>query len=237
MGAGHLGTQHPADADPPVVRRATMDATQRLFFALLPEVAAATRMRELALQMPELCGVQARSRSIEHLHLTLCFLGNHTGITPQQLAAADAAGRSLQEAAFELTLDLVESLGQGKGTPLVLSRQVPCAPLIRLHDTLTASVRRTGLFNLETRPFKPHVTLLYGKRSIPAQAVAPISWTISEVLLIQSWIGRAHHDLLGRYPLVRGSAAASSASLEPASRLHLVAGDETTQASARQAPS
>jgi 2'-5' RNA ligase len=175
--------------------------TLRLFFALRPDAAAATRMHELTLHLRAACGLQARPLPVERLHLTLCFLGNHSNLSPRQRAAADAAGRTVQEAQLELTFDRVESFGRGRNVPLVLSQEMASERLCRLHDRLATDLARTGLFHMDARPFKPHVTLLYARKIVPAHPVVPISWTATQVLLVQSRIGSGHHDLLGRYPL------------------------------------
>jgi 2'-5' RNA ligase len=74
----------------------------------------------------------------------------------------------------------------------VLCRETPCAPL----DALC-----TQLGTDTTRDSKPHATLLYDSRVVPLHEVDAISWTVTEVLLIRSLVGRARHEVLGRYPL------------------------------------
>ncbi|MEJ0099974.1 MAG: hypothetical protein WDO12_09600 [Pseudomonadota bacterium] len=51
------------------------------------------------------------------------------------------------------------------------------------------------------RSFKPHVTLLYDRKVISQQELAPVGWNVAEVLLIRSLIGHARHEVLARYPL------------------------------------
>jgi len=46
--------------------------------------------------------------------------------------------------------------------------------------------------------FTPHVTLLYDPRSVEEHPIEPISWTVSEFVLIHSMQGHAH---LARWPL------------------------------------
>jgi 2'-5' RNA ligase len=176
-------------------------ATERLFYALRPDAAAATRIHALTLQLCGAHGLKARPPAIERLHLTLCFLGDHAGMSAQQFAAADAAGRMLRPGCFEIVFDHVECFGHQGVVPLVLIPQEGSPPLRELHDDLTARVAPTGLFDLDARPFRPHVTLLYAEKRIPAQRVTPVSWEVEEVLLIRSHIGRGQHEVLGRYPL------------------------------------
>lgn len=177
-------------------------ATERLFFALRPDAAAAVRMHELALQLSATHALRARPLAIERLHLTLCFLGNHAGLSSAQVAVATAAGNSLRQDPFVVAFDQVASLGHHQNAaPLVLCHAGHCAPLQQLHDNLGAHCAQSNLFHLDTRPFKPHVTLMYPGQLIHAQPVAPISWMADEVLLIRSHIGKARHEVLARHSL------------------------------------
>jgi 2'-5' RNA ligase len=167
-------------------------ATDRLFFALKPDLAAAVRIHALALRLGEEYGLTGKPLALERLHLTLSFLGDHDGVPPQLLAAADARAGRLRAAPFELALDRVVSFERQGAAPLVLCRAEPSAPLIELRRQLGADA---------TPEFRPHVTLRYDPRHIALRAVTPIAWTVTEVLLIRSLIGRGQHEVLGRYPL------------------------------------
>lgn len=48
--------------------------------------------------------------------------------------------------------------------------------------------------------FAPHVTMAYGER-VPEFPVDPITWTVDEFVLIDSWVGQSKHVALGRWPL------------------------------------
>ena len=167
-------------------------ATDRLFFALRPDAAAAERIHALASRLREVCGLTGKQLALERLHVTLLFLGNHDGLPQQLLATADAAAQALRHAPFELVFDRVMSFAHKEDPPLVLCRDENCASLDVLRRQLGADAAHS---------FKPHVTLLYDRKMISLQEVAPISWNVTEVLLIRSLIGRGQHEVLGRYPL------------------------------------
>lgn len=175
----------------------------RLFLALRPDAAAATRIHQLGQRLREVYGLEGRPLSIERLHVTLCFLGEYDSLSPELLATAHGiAAQAVCGAPFELRLDRVMSFVRyGGDAPLVLCREDDCAPLTRLHHALAAAAARTGLIPADPRGFKPHVTLLYDAKMITLQEVEPFAWTATEVLLIRSHIGRGRHDVLGRYPL------------------------------------
>lgn len=167
-------------------------ATDRLFFALRPDPAAAVRIHALALRLGDVYGLTGKPLALERLHVTLCFLGDHDGLPPPLLAMAGAMAEGLHAAPFELAFDRVMSFERKGDAPLVLCRDDACAPLDALRRQLGADA---------AQGFKPHVTLRYDPKWISLQEVAPISWKVTEVLLIHSLIGRGRHEVLGRYPL------------------------------------
>lgn len=167
-------------------------ATDRLFFALRPDAAAMKRIHELAQRMQAEHQLDGEPLLPEHLHVTLQFLGNFDGFPPGLVAGADAMGRKLRAAPFEVAFDRVVSFRRKRNPPLVLCRDELCAPLAVLRRQLGAE---------PTQAYKPHVTLLYDRRMVSEEEVASISWKATEVLLIHSLIGRKRHEVLGRYPL------------------------------------
>ncbi|MEJ0099600.1 MAG: 2'-5' RNA ligase family protein [Pseudomonadota bacterium] len=167
-------------------------ATDRLFFALRPDAVAATHVHALASRLRDVYALSGQPLLLEHLHVTLCFLGDHEGLSPKLVAEADAAGRHLRGVPFELSFDRIMSFRRKRNPPLVLCREGSCAPLVLLRHQLGVP---------DPQQFTPHVTLLYDRRMITLQEVAPISWRVIEVLLIRSYIGQTRHEVLGRYPL------------------------------------
>jgi 2'-5' RNA ligase len=181
---------------------ATGAATDRLFFALRPDPWTAARIHELAQKQRVAHRLMGRPLALERLHVTLCFLGDHRGLAPGLVDAADAAARDLRGMPFELTFDRVMSFRRSKGVaPLVLCRDQECAPLMQLRDSIAPGLARAGQLCHETREFTPHVTLLFDRTRVPEQQVPPVTWTVMEVLLVRSLIGRGKHEVLGRYPL------------------------------------
>jgi RNA 2',3'-cyclic 3'-phosphodiesterase len=167
-------------------------ATDGLFFAVRPDAAAAARIHALALRFGKVYGLTGKPRPPEVLHVTLRFLGEHNGLPPQLVNKALAMAKGLHGAPFELAFDQVMSFENKGIPPLVLCREDACAPLDALRRQLGDA----------SRGFKPHVTLLYDRKMITLQEVAPpVAWRVTEVLLIHSLIGRTHHEMLARYPL------------------------------------
>ncbi len=174
---------------------------ERLFFALRPDAPGAARIHQFTMELRAALGLAGRALAVERLHLTLCFLGDYTPASPELVAAAQRAARGLHQAPFELRFDQAMSFARPGQAPLVLCQKEPCAPLMQLHADLRDALAASGHFELETREFQPHVTLLYDVQQVPPRDIAPIAWQVSEFLLVRSLIGQGRHEVVGRYRL------------------------------------
>ncbi|MGE5152361.1 MAG: 2'-5' RNA ligase family protein, partial [Rhodospirillaceae bacterium] len=64
----------------------------------------------------------------------------------------------------------------------------------RLRDALDDTPRKA-------RSFTPHVTLLRDGQRVPEQRIEPIEWTVREIVLVHSLLGRAAHRHVARWSL------------------------------------
>lgn len=153
----------------------------RLFFALFPPAEAARELERWARQVAgETRGKPVRAAQI---HLTLVFLGE------ADAGRAVNAARRVSGGAFELPLD---SARYWKHNQIVWAgpARAPAA-LERLVADLQLELYRAE-FILERRPFAAHVTLVRKAREPAAlPPLPPISWSVSEMLLMQSQLARA----------------------------------------------
>ena len=121
----------------------------RLFVAILLE----QPVREaLACAMSRLPLERGRLTPRENLHLTLAFLGE----TSRLPAAREALGR-VEFSPFRLTLEGMGRFRRGGGD-LIWAGAAPCPPLLDLQRALSGALTAAG-FSLESRPFRPHLTL------------------------------------------------------------------------------
>ena len=58
-----------------------------------------------------------------------------------------------------------------------------------------------GLGQYVRTSFRPHVTLLYDDQYVARQAVDPIRWTVSELVLVHGVVGEGRHITLGQWSL------------------------------------
>ena len=102
---------------------------------------------------------------------------------------------SLVMPSFRVAFDRVTSFRNGafllSGDESVIGLEVLQQ---RLSDALDARPQRA-------RPFTPHLTLLRDSHQIVEQFIEPISWTVKEVVLVHSLLGRTTHRHLARLPL------------------------------------
>jgi 2'-5' RNA ligase len=144
---------------------AAADAEQRLFLALWPAPALLPELVQHgdAWSWPQ----QARRTRTERLHVTLHFLGN---VPAARLA--DLRGLQARWEGCDLVMDRT-TVWPG-GVAVLEASDVP-RPLAQLHADLGEELRALGL-PVESRRYRPHVTL--ARKAFEAQppSVAPLHW-------------------------------------------------------------
>jgi 2'-5' RNA ligase len=152
----------------------------------------------------------ARWRPLDSLHVTLCFYGQ---VQEAQAADLEAELALVRTAPFELALQGVGAFGEGHQIHAVWAGVRESEPLRVLAGRCETAARRAGV-KIESRAYRPHVTLAYLGRHAEPQRTA--DWIAGAGLLATapwrvSWFGlysshRTHEGsryALGReYPLV-----------------------------------
>jgi len=148
-------------------------------------------------------GLLAQPLPAEQLHLTLYQLGDFVRF-PQELAdQAMAAAATLSVPAFELTLDQALSLPrrEARSRPCVLlAGGEGLAALKALRAQLVAALKTVGLYRYAS--FTPHLTLLNDPIGMEQQPIEAISWTASELVLVNGLQGKTEPVVLARWPLL-----------------------------------
>jgi RNA 2',3'-cyclic 3'-phosphodiesterase len=164
----------------------------RLFFALWPDEAAATKLARLAGELSRHCGGKAVPAG--KIHLTLAFLGS---VADERVA--DLLAVRIDSPAFAMRLDCTGAFRKvgvawaGVGSP---PRE-----LVTLQSALMKEL--AGLdFALEERAYVPHMTLARKVRGAPALApIEPIEWRAREVALVRSDTGTGRYTRLNGWHL------------------------------------
>lgn len=178
--------------------------TDRLFFAIFPEMGAARRIAKLVRGFGLEHGLSGAFLAAERLHISLHHVGDFAGLPQGTLAMAGKAGSAAAAVtpAFEVEFDQVESFRGGPDNhPFVLSGNHGIIALSAFCKTLGGAMEKTG-FKLLATSYKPHITLLYSDGHIARQQVAPITWTAREFVLVRSLLGRKQYIVLARWSLL-----------------------------------
>jgi 2'-5' RNA ligase len=173
-----------------------MTESHRLFFAVWPDAAAAKALHEAAREARLNCG--GRLMRGETLHLTLAFLGE---IPAGHWIDATAVAAGIAVEPFTVTLDRIEYWKHNR----IVWAGGESEPLAALASSLQTGLRASG-FQLETRPFVAHMTLLRDARCpAPPPLAAPIAWAVTQFTLVQSSPSAAgpHYETVGCWPAVR----------------------------------
>lgn len=174
------------------------EATDRLFFAVRPDLETAARIAERTMRWRADHGLTGKPLKPEHLHVTLFHVGDDDTPPPAELIdALTKRAAAVTMPAFRVEFDRVMSFGGGAfvlgGDDRLIGLHILQQ---RLSDALDASPG-------PARRFEPHVTLLRDVRRIAEQPIEPISWTAREVVLVHSLLGQTIHRDLVRLPLLQ----------------------------------
>jgi 2'-5' RNA ligase len=118
---------------------------------------------------------------MQHLHMTLLFLGN---ISIHQLQTLQQIAKTIPAKKFALKLDIV---GYWKHNHIIYIRakEFP-AELFSLTDSLKIALSESG-FIFDNRTYKPHITILRKTIChISTTMIKPIQWYVNQWFLIQS---------------------------------------------------
>lgn len=178
-------------------------ATDRLFFALLPDAPAAQRVGALAKKLKAEHGLKGRPLAVSRFHVTLHFFGDHPGLPQALVDGVSSAASELRCAPFDVVFDHAMSFaGRPRKRPFVLrGGDEGLAALFAFRRALGDAMTRRGLGRLVDARFTPHVTLLYDDQLLPAQPVEPIVWRVNEFVLVDSLLGQTRHVPLARWKL------------------------------------
>jgi RNA 2',3'-cyclic 3'-phosphodiesterase len=169
----------------------TASLGRRLFLAVLPDPVAAARIFKLAGVLKRAHRFSGKLTAPDRLHVSLFFLGESSD---DMAYAAGAAAGEIHVPPFQVCFDRTASFrGRPGSCPFVLIGGDGLDRLKSFRQRLGVGLARAGLRRLAKTNFEPHVTLLYDARGVDEYPLAePISWTVSEIVLVQSRNGHRH---------------------------------------------
>lgn len=174
--------------------------TDRLMFLLYPDAATAERIAAETRRLKEALGLRGPPLLTDRFHITLHHLGDYVGLPNDIVAKGKDAGAALKAAPFEVAFDQAVSFANRPGNnPFTLQGGEGVHELIAFQKALGEAMAWVRL--KPDSSFTPHITLLYDGQVIPAQAIAPIRWTVDRFGLVQSKLGQTQHIVLQAWDL------------------------------------
>lgn len=132
------------------------------------------------------------------LHATLASLFDLHHAPPDWLPRVIAALDSFDGSAFPLRFDRIENR-----KAVTLRTREPLAEARAFQAALVRHLlEQRAPMMLGTTP-EPHVTINYHGDRLRAAKMPAIGWTVDEILLVESVVGKATHVEHGRWPLRR----------------------------------
>ena len=192
----------PGFQEPPPQRPQPLGERPRndhLFLAVLPEPDATSCIFNLGQLELAKHGLRGKPIAKQRLHVTPASLGHFSGRPEWIIAVADAAARATAAATspFDVGFNRAGSfVGRPDNRPFVLRDRGDNAALMTFQQRLWADLGGKG-----RSAFTPHVTLLYDEQLVPEEEVRPVRWTVSEFVLIHSFVGHSRYETLGRWTL------------------------------------
>jgi 2'-5' RNA ligase len=169
--------------------------TDRFFLAVLPDPEAADRIANLARHLRISHGLTGRPLEAGHFHVTIRHLGDYAETPAKLIERATERASQVVMPSFRVGFDRAESFRNGalvlRGDESLIGLEVLQQ---RLSDAFDGRPQRA-------RQFTPHVTLLRDQHQIAEQEIEPIEWTVREIVLVHSLLGRTTHRHVARLPL------------------------------------
>jgi 2'-5' RNA ligase len=195
---------------PPPSRRAPVMLRDRsqgenrhsFFFALRPDSQAILFANRFVADVRARCGLVGRPIAPERLHVSLHPISVYEAQPEHAFAVARATAAKFTAAPFDVIFDRALSFRRNsERKPFVLgaSKQSHVEALKFLHQQLGSALRECGC--PVEKSFTPHMTLLYDRQLVPEQRVNPVSWRVNEFVLIHSFVGLSHYEILGSWRL------------------------------------
>lgn len=135
-------------------------------------------------------------RGPELLHVTLVSLYDLHYAPPAWLPATIAALDGFVATPFPLRFDRIENR-----KAVTLRTREPLAEARAFQKALVNHLLREKAPIMDGTTPEPHITINYRGDRLSAQKMPPIGWTVDEIILTESIVGKTTHVEHGRWPL------------------------------------
>jgi 2'-5' RNA ligase len=180
----------------------TPRATDRLFFAVLPDPIVAARLTLLGQELRCRHRLKGKVLAPERLHVSLHHIGDFVSLPDAVTLAAREVAATVHMPGFTAVFNSVASLrGRRDNQPFVLRGDQGIAGLTMLQQALGTAMEKAGLGHCAAH-YSPHETLMYGDRFVADQPLeTEVGWPVHEFVLVHSLLGRSCYRPMGRFQL------------------------------------
>ena len=175
-----------------------------LFIGLRPPKDAAPDLYRAMTPVCSRAKITGARRPADILHVSLQKVDGRLGRAPRSLLQAiDAALSMIRFPGFDILFDRALTFrSAASAAPFVLAGEDGVLDTMALQKFVQMALEIRNIAKPIRRAFTAHATIAYDVRRCPEMRIAPLSWRISEIQLIESWTGKTKYVQLGRWPLL-----------------------------------
>ncbi len=172
-----------------------------VYFALQPppEAAAQALTRFEAVRTKH--RLSAKPTPAARLHVSLNPIGEFKRPPTPVFDKALEAVVAFEARPFTVAFNRLGTWSSGDPPPLVLWGDEGVIGVNALYSTIQRALRRQDMAPRREVEIVPHMTLAYDRAEVPETIVEPVTWTVTEFVLIHAVHGEGRFDVVGRLPL------------------------------------
>jgi RNA 2',3'-cyclic 3'-phosphodiesterase len=172
-----------------------LQSSHTMFFAIKPDPDTGAQVANFREQLIETLGLKGKLIRAQLFHVTLLDLGLFAA---NKADIARRAAETVAIAPLDIVFDRVLSFA-GSDVLVLAGSKDGNIPLAALRQNLEVAMRKLGL---RANPIRtPHMSLMYGNRTVAEHPVKAIRWTVKEFVLVRSHVGHTLHEPLGAWPI------------------------------------